>query len=569
MTTWYLALALMLGWAVATNSAAQQAPCPTPSSTFEIIQRGVFEQHGCTRDYCHGASKQAGLDLRAGASYDSLLNESPDDQQYKLVEPGRPEDSLLWLLLAAKTLQRPNVPGEPMPIGTVPLSPDELEGVRLWISAGAPAQGVVGHVADLIQVCSQGTGEDDANLPRCDRNDPSLLLPELAPEPPKDIRLGSSPGISGVHRMIWFSTVIANTGAGPLIIQAASRPSQPGQLLDAEQVILRRDGSKCAHPAGAIRFGDNGSSWEYAHVANFELRKDNPTTGDGFALKSKTYFCLLDTDAIRSAHLPHQYEAHCTDNIGRMGISAGWKDTYHRLFPGQWIDLNADPAEPVAPGSYYLVNIANPTNELWEMDDSLQSNLSYTRVTVTSQDPDPPAVQPTPPTSECQSVAHPKVVVGKLNTPPGDDTLTFQGSVTLPGFVSPLLNPLADGVRLHLEDTAGSILDLAIPGGAFTNPSGVGWKVNRNGTKWTYQDKTAAPPDGIFKVVIQDKSARTLGLVTFVANGRKGSYVVGGTDLPVSGDIAFSGHCADATFAGPAPAPHCAFNKSGSTLNCK
>ncbi len=338
---------------------------------------------------------QAGLDLRAGASYDSLLHhdESMPTDAYKMVDPGRPEDSLLWLVLAEKTLQRPNVPAEAMPIGAVPLSRDELEGVNLWIAAGAPEQGVVPQVADLIDACPQGSSEDYFNLPPCDPNDTTLLLPNMVPQPPQDIRLTTVEG----HRIIYFSTIIANTGAGPLIIQAATPPSHPGQLVDAEQVIFRRGGSPCAHPAGAIRFGEDGKSWQYTQVANFELRKDDPMTGDTFALRTKTYFCLLDTDAMRPAdNMPRQYEAHCTDDIGRMGISVGWSDTYHRVFPGQWLDLDADPEQAVPAGSYYLVNIANPADTLWETDSSLNSNLSFTRVKVNAQDPDPPAVQPTP-----------------------------------------------------------------------------------------------------------------------------------------------------------------------------
>jgi hypothetical protein len=165
--------------------------------------------------------------------------------------------------------------------------------------------------------------------------------------------------------------------------------------LGAEQVILRHDGSKCAHPVGAIRFTEDGKHWQYAQMANFELRKDDPLTGDVLALRTKTYYCLLDTDAIRAAdNLPHQYQAHCKDDVGRMGISAGWKDTYHRVFPGQWIDLDADPETPVAAGTYYLVNLANPTGELWEIDDSRQSNMSYARVRVNAGEPDAPAERP-------------------------------------------------------------------------------------------------------------------------------------------------------------------------------
>jgi hypothetical protein len=404
MTRWFLSCALVVGLGIATSTAAQQVPCPTPSSTFDLIQRGIFEQHGCTLDFCHGASKQAGLDLRAGVSYESLLQpdesgnadepEESDDQDYKLVAPRHPDDSLLWLLLAAKTLQRPSAPAQPMPIGTLPLSRDELEGVRLWIAAGAPEQGIVHRVANLIDACPQASEADTEPLPACDPKDRSLMLPDLAARPPTDIRFELQRG----HRLIEFSTTIANTGEGPLIIQAATRPTQPGQLLNAEQVILRTDGSKCAHPAGAIRFSENGRNWEYAQVANFELRKDDPSSGDIVALRTKTYFCLLDSDAIRgTTNPPNQWQAHCTDDIGRMGISAGWEDVYHRVFPGQWLDLDADPETPVAPGTYYLVNVANPSSVLWEMDGSQDSNnLSYTRVAVRMPDPNTPTVQQTP-----------------------------------------------------------------------------------------------------------------------------------------------------------------------------
>lgn len=254
MTRWYLGCALMFGVAVATHSAAQPAPCPTPASTFELIQRGVFEQHGCTQDFCHGASMQAGLDLRAGASYQSLLSDAqsahPAADGPNLVQPGRPQQSLLWLLLAAKTFGLPNPPGTPMPIGAKPLTNNELEAIRLWIVAGAPQQGTLAGIAALIDACPQSSGEDDSNLPTCDPNDPTLLLPELAPEAPSDIRFITQDG----HRMIYFSTVIANSGAGPFIIQAATTPTKPDEVVDAEQVLFRQDGSKCVHSAGVMRW---------------------------------------------------------------------------------------------------------------------------------------------------------------------------------------------------------------------------------------------------------------------------------------------------------------------------
>src|SRR5205823_5394324 len=64
------------------------------------------------------------------------------------------------------------------------------------------------------------------------------------------------------------------------------------------------------------------------------------------------------------------------------------------------------------------------------------------------------------------SVTKPKVVIAKLDTPPGDDKLTFKGSMTLP--TSPAVDPVTKGVRVLIADSMqGSVLDATVPGGAF------------------------------------------------------------------------------------------------------
>jgi hypothetical protein len=118
------------------------------SSTWEGIQKTIFERHGCTEQICHGSGAEGDLDLRADVAYDNLIevlsSQSSDDR----VEPGEADRSLLWLKLAAKTDpgQIPpgkQVPGSPMPQIGNPLSKDELELVRLWIYNGAPETGAV------------------------------------------------------------------------------------------------------------------------------------------------------------------------------------------------------------------------------------------------------------------------------------------------------------------------------------------------------------------------------------------------------------------------------------------
>src|SRR5438105_3186068 len=60
--------------------------CPTFSNTFDAIQAIIFESHGCTNATCHGASAQAGLDLRAQSSYENLFSVASKGSSYRRVE---------------------------------------------------------------------------------------------------------------------------------------------------------------------------------------------------------------------------------------------------------------------------------------------------------------------------------------------------------------------------------------------------------------------------------------------------------------------------------------------------
>jgi hypothetical protein len=417
-----LIVALSIGGLVAGRATAQDN-CAAPTSTYDLIQRGIFEVHGCTMSYCHGDNAQAGLDLRAGLSYASLnpQDEDPSDVDggdLEEVEPGHPDESFLWLKLAAKTLGTTGVPGEPMPVGRLSISKDELEGVRLWILAGAPQDGFVDGVSALIQPCAPTQPTDPSIPPPCGSNESDLVLPDLTVDPPTNIRMQLNPYDPG-HRVIEFTTAIANRGDGPLIVQAGSPPTVAGQSLNAVQIILKKDGTQCSRPAGQIMYEVDHYKWSYGNMTDFELRKDDPLNGPVVARTSKAAFCLLDSDPIRAtSKAPHQFDLHCEDNVGRMGISAGYKDLYSRVFPAQWLDIDADPSMHVPPGTYYLVNVVDPTNTLLEVDNSLQDNSSYTRVTVKLRDPNPPT-GPTPrPTRPPHAVRTPRPVRPLHAVPP-------------------------------------------------------------------------------------------------------------------------------------------------------
>lgn len=185
-----------------------------------------------------------------------------------------------------------------------------------------------------------------------------------------------------------------------------------------------------------------------------------------------------------------------------------------------------------------------------------------------------PTFTPTPtvtPTPSCMSATTPKVVIGGLKTPVGGQTVLFQGTATLPAAFVQTLNPTLNGVRLLIVTTPGSLVDVTIPGGSYATPPGFGWKVNRKGTIWTYANKTPSLTAGIYRVVIQNKSASSPGLIKFVVRGKKGSYLVSPADLPLTAQIVLApegGQCAKTVFSGPGTAPSCALNTTGSRLTC-
>lgn len=126
-------------------------PCePLPSDTLAAIEQRIFARHGCLG--CHaGGAPEAGLSLASGVAHASLVGvASITDPDRLRVAPGDPAHSVLWRKLAARTVGLGDVPGLGMPIGDPPLDADELEALRLWIAAGAPASGTVADAHALL-----------------------------------------------------------------------------------------------------------------------------------------------------------------------------------------------------------------------------------------------------------------------------------------------------------------------------------------------------------------------------------------------------------------------------------
>jgi parallel beta-helix repeat protein len=191
--------------------------------------------------------------------------------------------------------------------------------------------------------------------------------------------------------------------------------------------------------------------------------------------------------------------------------------------------------------------------------------------------PDPPVV-PTPAAlppcplmcSASVPVAGGRIRIGRLDTPPGDDTLTFKGRALIAHPFSPPLDPVANGIGVVISDATGAkVIDAFIPGGAWDRETRVGWIAVSRG-KWRYRDQRDAPPQGVTRVVIKDRSSGTPGLVQFGVKGKDGAFAVQSANLPLTGyfvldpPTAETGQCGEVSF----PAPDSSCTADGRTVKC-
>ncbi|MET0340247.1 MAG: hypothetical protein ABW252_04565 [Polyangiales bacterium] len=141
--------------AASPDAATPTGACRTFDGAYDAIQKLVFEARGCTASACHGTAKVGGLDLRAGASYEQLVDVPSTNSHHARVQPGTATDSFLYQKLQAATHPGSvQVAGSPMPVGTAALSEKELEAVALWIQKGAPKTGSVADKTKNVDVGS-------------------------------------------------------------------------------------------------------------------------------------------------------------------------------------------------------------------------------------------------------------------------------------------------------------------------------------------------------------------------------------------------------------------------------
>jgi hypothetical protein len=125
------------------------SPCDGVTSTFEQIQRHIFQPTTCTRSTCHDVAQEPHeMSLAPGEAYANLVGVAPTNgvalAAGKLrVDPGNPGNSFILDKLRG-TLAADE--GVQMPFGLTPLRAIDVLLVEQWIAAGAPSTGFVAAV---------------------------------------------------------------------------------------------------------------------------------------------------------------------------------------------------------------------------------------------------------------------------------------------------------------------------------------------------------------------------------------------------------------------------------------
>lgn len=153
-----------------------------------------------------------------------------------------------------------------------------------------------------------------------------------------------------------------------------------------------------------------------------------------------------------------------------------------------------------------------------------------------------------------------RLAIGKVGAPPGDETLSLRGEITLPYPYTPPVNPVSKGARILVDDaTRTHVIDISIPGGFYDPSLRRGWTSSSSG--WSYRSSTGAI-GGITKIQMKTL-ASTPGLIKFVVKGRNGTYPAATSTLPLRGTLvidtpnATTGQCGDANFGLPPARPAC------------
>ncbi|QIP16941.1 hypothetical protein G8759_32045 [Spirosoma aureum] len=148
---------------------------PMAVASFDLIQQKILTP-SCATSGCHSSEKDAdfvqhGLVLAAGVAYENLVGVDPKNSAAKAdglkrVKAFASLESLLYHKLTPTASHHTGKQyGNPMPLGSPPLSDGQIEYVRRWIDAGAPKTGSIADPTLLDDKTVSGTAYEPLPVP--------------------------------------------------------------------------------------------------------------------------------------------------------------------------------------------------------------------------------------------------------------------------------------------------------------------------------------------------------------------------------------------------------------------
>jgi len=201
------------------------------------------------------------------------------------------------------------------------------------------------------------------------------VYPDLVADPPGAAYAPVVYDDGGGPRLLMrFDGFVHNAGTGPLEIQGRDRSGVT--MTTVRQRIY--DGSGYVewanNPSPQVLFetDDDHDHWHLKNIARYSLWNLEGTAE--VAPAQKVGFCLIDSERIethgpRGVRYTEDGNRFCEQGNDRvssvtMGVSAGWRDVYHRNLAFQWVDVS-----DVAPGSYRLRAEIDPEGVIRESNE--------------------------------------------------------------------------------------------------------------------------------------------------------------------------------------------------------
>jgi DNA-binding beta-propeller fold protein YncE len=278
-------------------------------------------------------------------------------------------------------------------------------------------------------------------------------------------------------------------------------------------------------------------------------------------------------------------------SLRALAANAGQELTYSAVPPGSGvrigvdrdedgfydrdeIDDGTDPANPndPTPPTATATPSSTPTGTPTSTNTPVPTGTSTHTPTATM----PPTETPTP-SSLCASgatITGARLLVSNNSDPAGDEKLTASGQVQVMSLAPPI-NPPANGFTFYVRDLQGAVLlTRTIPAGPIVQ-TGIGWRRNASGSKWTYKDANGTQADGVTQLTIT-RSSTVPGGFRFRIKGKNNLFQVDPGAVPVQLQVILSGtrtdtnlQCGTLSFQPEGGVrPRCRLLRGNDLLNC-